>query len=167
MFTMYNILTLCILKNSHQNSSLDVTLQLFEDSLPASQPIFFEYRPVDVVNIGCSKDLAVSSQSTETRSKFSSNVCVMHQGYKQALFWGNSAYIIHFDYPFQVLISGNLSLVFHLHFSLFFSLSHLFLSCASSHTFPGVFLKTNSLVKVNTRLGSFTLLHYIISLSAL
>ena len=68
MFTMYNILTLCILKNSHQNTRLDVTLQLFEDSLPASQPIFFEYRPVDVVNIGCSKDLAVSSQSRPDRN---------------------------------------------------------------------------------------------------
>jgi hypothetical protein len=46
------------------------------------------------------------------------------------------------------------------------SLSHLFLSCVTSHTFSGVFIKTNSLVKVNTRLGSFMLLHFTISLSA-
>jgi hypothetical protein len=55
----------------------------------------------------------------------------------------------------------------HLYLLFFFPLSYLFLSCVTSHTFSGVFIKTNSLVKVSTRLGSFMLLHFTISLSAL
>jgi len=47
---------------------------------------------------------------------------------------------------------------------IFFTL-YLFLSCVTSHTFSGVFIKTNSLVKVNTRLGSFIFFHFTISLS--